>query len=115
MKAEATNWTKRQKKTSTTKKTSQKIWTSAVVTEKKHADNSEANVSVFTKTTNPKIIIKSENLKNNDNVFLWQKQNKYNMLIFFCFIIMCIIILATFFLSLQTYNTVNKLAEYIIL
>jgi hypothetical protein len=37
------------------------------------------------------------------------------MLIFFCFIIICIIILATFFLSLKTYNTVNELAEYIIL
>lgn len=114
MKTEAISWIKKQKKTSTTKKTSQKTWTSAVVTEKKHADSSEANVSVFTKTTNPKIIIESENLKNN-NMFSLEKQNKYNMLIFFCFIIMCIIILATFFLSLQTYDTVNKLAEYIIL
>lgn len=115
MKTETISWAKKQKKASTTKKTSQKIWASSVVTEKKHSDNSEANVSVFTKTTSPKIVVKSENLKNNDNMFLWQKQNKYNMLILFCFIIMCIIILATFFLSVQTYDTVNKLAEYIIL
>lgn len=115
MKTETTSWTKKQKKTSTTKKASQKIWVSAVVTEKKHSNHPEANVSVFTKTTNPKVVIKSESLKNSNSISLWQKQNKYNMLMFFCFIIICIIILATFFLSLKTYNTVNELAEYIIL
>ena len=115
MKAEATSWTKKQKKTSTTKKASQKIWVSTVVTEKKHSNHPESNVSIFTKTTNPKVVIKSESLKNSNSISLWQKQNKYDMLIFFCFIIICIIILATFFLSLKTYNTVNELAEYIIL
>lgn len=67
------------------------------------------NVSVITKTTTPKVVIQSEGISNNDNIL----QNKHLFLKLICFVIMCIILLMTFFLSLKTYNTVNELSDYI--
>lgn len=82
--------------------------------EKKIEDSSETNVSVFTKTTNPKVIIKSEKLENN-STSPQRNSNTITLLKFLCFSIMCIIILMTFFLSLKTYNMVNELSEHIML
>ncbi len=109
-----TSWIKKPKKKPTTNKSQKKDWISNLTTDKKYTER-EPNVSVFTKTTNPKVVIKAENLKNDHNNPWCKIRNKHNMLMFFCLIIICVIILATFFLSLQTYNTVNRLAEYIIL
>ena len=69
-----------------------------------------SNVSVITKTTAPKVIIQSENVNRKQ---LDQINNKHLLLKLICFIIMCIILLITFFLSLKTYNSVNELTNYI--
>jgi hypothetical protein len=106
------NWTKRPWKNTVNKKSTKKDWTTKVVTDKNQTTNPETNVSVFTKTTNPKVIIKTESLENN---YLCKIHDKHKVLRFLCFVIICIIILATFFLSLHTYNTVNELAKYIML
>jgi hypothetical protein len=103
------SWTKKIWKNTENKRTTRKIWSVKIVTDKNQTKTPEANVSVFTKTTNPKVVIKTEKVENDWNNHLCK--NKHKALKFFCFIIMCIIMLATFFLSLQTYNTVNKLAE----
>ena len=79
--------------------------------EKKIKTSPETNVSVFTKTTNPKIIIKSEIFKNNNSL---KKVNTHAILKFLCLSIICIIILITFFLSLKTYNMIHELQEHII-
>lgn len=110
-----TNWTKKQWKSPISRKNSKKDWISNVSTNKKYTEHPETDVSVLTKTTNPKVIINTEDIKNGRNNLSWKKQNKYDILIFFCFIIMCIIILATFFISLQTHNIVKELSDYIIL
>ena len=82
---------------------------SEVIVEKKISNDTDTNVSVFTKTTNPKVVIKSEKV---DNTTFSQDQNTYRhrFLKSFCLIIMGIIILMTFFLTLKTYNTINELS-----
>lgn len=85
-----------------------KQWSSAEL--KKVIDSPDASVSVFTKTTNPKVIIESEHIKEECHC-RWNR-NKHKLLKFLCMMIMCIIVLITFFLSLKTYNTVSELAEY---
>ena len=85
-----------------TKKTPSWEWT--VVLDK--------NISVITKTTAPKVVIQSENVKYADNA----NKNIYDHKVFqfILAIVMCIIILITFFISLKTYNTLNSLSDYII-
>jgi hypothetical protein len=73
------------------------------------AEKDPSNVSVITKTTTPKVVIQSENIKNNDNLL----DDKHLLLKLVCFVIMCIILLMTFFLSLKTYNTLNELSDYV--
>lgn len=87
------------------KKTQKEIWNSNII-------NSDSEVSVFTKTTNPKVIIESEQIKN--KCYEKTNRNKHKLLKFLCLVIMCTIILITFFLSLKTYNTVKELSEYFI-
>lgn len=70
-----------------------------------------SNVSVFTKSRDPKVIIKSENLNDNCDSIPHQKLCNHKILKFICLIVMCIIVLMTFFLSLSTYNTVSKLSH----
>ena len=74
--------------------------------------NETSNVSVITKTTTPKVVIQSEKVSNNENV-LNEINDKHLLLKLICFVIMCIILLMTFFLSLKTYNAVNELSDYI--
>jgi len=74
------------------------------------AEKATSNVSVITKTTTPKVVIQSEKVK--DAVFN-QDYDKHLLLKLVCFVIMCAILLISFFLSLKTYNTVNELRDYI--
>ena len=75
------------------------------------ASSNDANVSVFTKNRNPKVIVRSENLEGSCDTISHQKLCKHKILKFLCLIVMCIIVLMTFFLSLSTYNTVSKLSH----
>ena len=52
-----TSWTKKQRKDSSTKKFQKRDKDSNVTANKECADSSETNVSVFRKSTNPKILI----------------------------------------------------------
>lgn len=81
-----------------------------IVVEKKATSEWEPNVSIFTKTTSPKVIIQSENIKYEDNSLY---RDKHKIIKTTCMVIMCIILLMTFFISLQTYNTINELSQYI--
>jgi len=74
----------------------------SVVAEKKASVERESNVSIFTKTTNPKVIVQSENIKFQDNS-LCKDWNKHKFVKIMCMVIMCIILLITFFMSLKTY------------
>jgi len=85
-------------------------WTST--TSKKMIDSSNTSVSVFTKTINPKLVIESENIEA-EHYLKW-KRDKHKLLKFLCLIVMCVIILITFFLSLNTYNMVHELSKYFI-
>ena len=92
------------------RRNSKKESVSEVVVEKKISDNSDANVSVFTKTTSPKVVVQAEKMENfefNQNIY------RHKILLSACLIIMGIIILMTFFLALKTYNNVNELSDYI--
>lgn len=107
------NWAKEKlRKNPISKKKEKEVSTPSVVEWKKFNNSSETNVSVFTKTTNPKIIVKSENVKNDYDIS-YQNWNKHKLLKFICGMILCIIILMTFFLSLRTYNIINELSYYI--
>lgn len=77
-----------------------------------NTEKDPSNVSVITKTTAPKVIIQSENITNNEDI-VNKISNKHLLLKFICLVIMCIILLMTFFLSLKTYNAVNDLSEYV--
>lgn len=74
-----------------------------------NTEKETSNVSVITKTTTPKVVIQSENVNNNNKVL----EDKHLLLKLVCFVIMCIILLMTFFLSLKTYNAVNELSDYV--
>ena len=76
------------------------------------AKKDQSNVSVITKTTTPKVVIQSENVSKNEEL-LNEINYKHLLLKLVCFIIMCVILLMTFFLSLKTYNEVNELSDYI--
>lgn len=91
-------------KKSSTKKNS---WVLEVKSEK-----TPSNVSVITKTTSPKVLVQSENINNNENL-LNENHDRHLLLKLICFVIMCIILLMTFFLSLRTYNAVNELSDYV--
>ena len=98
-------------KNSISKKKQKEVIASEIVEEKKINNSSESNISVLTKTTNPKVVINSEDFKNCDENLTIQKKHK--LLKTVCFMIICIIILMTFFISLKTYNMVNELSYYI--
>lgn len=68
--------------------------------------NTESNVSVITKTTNPRVVVQRESTNDMKN---WLDYRRHNLIKFVCLIVMCVIILITFFLSLKTYNIVNSL------
>ncbi len=105
-------WAQKMKqKNSISKKKQKEVIASEIVEEKKINNSSESNISVLTKTTNPKVVINSEDFKNCDENLTIQKKNK--LLKTVCFMIICIIILMTFFISLKTYNMVNELSYYI--
>jgi len=89
------------------KENSKKGSASEVVIEKKISDDSNENVSVITKMRSPDVVLKSERIRNNgySNVCTW----KIRMLEFTCLITMCIVILATFFLSIRIYSMLNEL------
>lgn len=101
-------------KTRKVSKSSVPVWNSKkenvsqVVIEKNETDNLGTGVSVFTKTTNPKVVVQSE--KVNDSVCL-NNQNicKHRFLKSVCMVILAIILLMMFFLTLKTYHTVNEL------
>lgn len=105
-------WTqKMRQKNSISKKKQKEVIASDIVEEKKINNSAEPNISVLTKTTNPKVIINSEDFKNNcENL---QNRKRHKLLKTVCFMIICIIILMTFFISLRTYNMVNELSYYI--
>lgn len=105
--AKTTSKSQKSSKTRSPKKDSLNGVVSDVVVEKKVAGSSDANVSVFTKTTRPNIVINSEDV----TVCRGQNIHKHKILKSVCLIVMGIIILMTFFLSLKTYNTVNELYQ----
>ena len=93
-------------------KTQKAIRMSNKFDDEKSTNSSNTNVSVFTRTTNPKVIIESENVNWS---FEWKEHHgKHKLLKFICMMIMCLIILMTFFLSLKTYNMVHNLSEYFV-
>jgi hypothetical protein len=100
---------KKSPKVKTSAKNLKKEAVSEVIIEKNTPDNSETDVSVFTKTRSPKVVIQTEDLENKK---LYKNQNicSCRLLKFVCLIIMSIIVLMTFFLSLKTYTVVNELS-----
>lgn len=75
--------------------------------------NEDVNVSVITKSTKPKVIVNSEEIKDNEYINL--KRNEQSKVIwmrkFLCSIIMWIIILITFFVSLKIYSITKEINE----
>jgi len=94
-------------RTKVSKKDSLNGVVSDVAVEKRVSNDSDANVSVFTKTTNPNVVINSEDVA----TYGKQRFHKHRILKSVCLIVMGIIILMTFFLSLKTYNAVNELYQ----
>ena len=72
--------------------------------------SNDSNVSVFTKTSNPKVIIQTDNI--NENVKQKNEDiSQINIIKNLCAIIICLIILITFFLSFKTYIMMNNLLQ----
>ena len=102
----------RKKEQIISKKTEKDSRSSSSIQEEEIEHTSKNGVSVFTRTTSPKVVIQSENVNHN---LLTPNLDKHQILKICCLIIMSIILLMTFFLSLRTYNAVNELSEYILL
>jgi len=82
-----------------------KNWTSNLTTQESIEKPNEENFSVITKSTRPKVVIQSENIENEYSIYHNHKMIKSIFLV-----VICCIILITFFLSLKTYNMVNELS-----
>ena len=116
MRAEKSTWkTKNSQSTLGSEKFPKKFGDSDVVITEKNDKTPESDVSIFTKTTRPNVILESESLKGCWSTLLQKHCCGYRMLKFLCFIILCIIVLMTFFLALKTYNLVNELANYVLI
>lgn len=102
---------KNPKKTSSLTKNTKTSSASAIVEKRNTSWDSESTVSVITKTTGPKVVIQSEDV--GDVTHSYNQKQKDSLLKFICMIVMCAIILITFFLSLKTYNMVSELAHYL--
>lgn len=100
-----TTW--KTKKNQVSRKDSKKESVSEVTIERKTSNNSDSDVSVFTRTTTPKVVIQSEKI---DTPQI-QNIHKHRIIKSICLIVIGIIILMTFFLSLKTYNNVNELYQ----
>lgn len=104
-----TSWkTKKSLKSKVSTWNSEKNNVSEVVVEKNRDEHLETGVSVFTKTTNPRVVIQSEQV-NDTSFFKNQNVCGHRFLKSVCLIILAIVLLMVFFLTLKTYNTVNEL------
>lgn len=83
-------------------------WVSNIIIQEKAKEQGEDNFSVITKSTRPKVVIQSENIKEECSL-----HHKHKMIKFIFLVVICCIILITFFLSLKTYNMVNELYLYL--
>lgn len=97
-------------KKSSVSKASKREAVSGVVAKKNVSSCHDSDVSVFTKTTGPKVVVQSENVQSSD-MCTSQNIRKHRILKSVFMIVMGIIILMTFFLSLKTYNAVNELYQ----
>ena len=102
------NTTWKTKKNQVSRKDSKKESVSEVTIERKTSNNSDSDVSVFTRTTAPKVIVQSEKI---DTPHIIQNIQRHRIIKSVCLIVIGIIILMTFFLSLKTYNNVNELYQ----
>lgn len=99
-------------KNSNTSRKEREPQNSNIVLEKTVSWSTESNISVITKKRSPKVIIQSESIEHRDESVCGD--TKHQLLKFICLIVICIIILITFFISLKTYNMVNGLYSYML-
>ena len=73
--------------------------------------NSQANEnpSVITKTRNPKVVVNTETINEENNIWCQCCYCRHKFIISLCLIVMWVVMLATFFISLKTYNIINSL------
>lgn len=93
-------------KNSPKSKVSKKETISEVITEKKLSNDSTPSVTVFTKTTAPKLVVQSEDA-NCCTSYVHHSQT-YRIFKSVCLIVLWIIILMTFFLNLKIYQMINE-------
>ena len=86
--------------------TKERVWSQSDTFLDKNVTGS--SVSVFRKTTSPKVIIESDEI----NSCTCKSRNTHKVLGVLCFMVICLIILMTFFLSLKTYNMVNEMSQH---
>ena len=99
-------------------KTEQKSWSKKVVTKKLSNDSDkvenvekkqhESNVSVFTKSTNPKVVVWAEKL--NEKSLYYSKLCSWKIMKLVFMVVMSILLIITFFVSLKTYHIVEHLS-----
>lgn len=82
-----------------------KDWTPNLTIQEKVEKPDNENFSVITKSTRPKVVIQSENIKNDCSIC-----HNHKMIKFIFLVVISCIILITFFLSIKTYNMVNELS-----
>ena len=96
----------------TTKKNHDKLveknWIQNLAIQEKTENVKESHSSVITKSTKPKVVIQSENIENSCPC------NKDKTIKSMLLIVICIIILITFFISLKTYNMANEIYQYLL-
>ena len=96
----------------TTKKNHDKLvekdWIQNLAIQEKTENVNENHSSVITKSTKPKVVIQSENIENSC------PPNKNKTIKSMLLIVICIIILITFFISLKTYNMANEIYQYLL-
>ena len=72
-------------------------------------NQNEADVSVFTKSTNPKVVVWSEKFNNENVKFHCDGWCSWKIVKFVFMIVMSSLLIITFFVSIKTYHIVENL------
>lgn len=98
---------KAEQKTKSKKVITKKLSSKSGVVENEKREQTESNVSVFTRSTNPKVVVWAEKVSNEKSCC--NRQCSWRIIKFVFMVVMSILLIITFFVSLRTYHIVENL------
>ncbi len=101
------NCMRTEQKSKSKKSVTKKLSNESEVIENVKKEPTESNVSVFTRSTNPKVVVWAEKVNNEKSCY--NRQCSWRIMKFVFMVVMSILLIITFFISLRTYHIVENL------